>query len=102
MVVTDFDMLPEVVRNFRPKCPGCTPRKVTEPGARPCSFYDCPGLPKELEVACNICVYDFAAEEGQVKCDHDQCETALRLKGNVETYRAWVRLIEEELTPHAC
>ena len=90
---TEFATLPEVVREFRPNCPGCTPAKVAEPGARPCSFYDCPGLPKELEVTCDTCIYDFAADEGQVKCDHDTCETAIRLRNNVETYKTWVRLV---------
>ncbi len=69
---------------------------MTERGARPCSFFDCAGLPKELEVTCNTCVYDFAAEIGQIKCDHDTCETAIRLKRNVRTYQTWLRLIEAE------
>lgn len=93
---TDFEELPDIVRSFRPKCPGCTPAKLTEPGARPCSFYDCSGLPKELEVTCDLCIYDFAAEDGQVKCDQATCETAIRLRGNVENYRTWLRLIKEE------
>ncbi len=88
--------LPATVRRFRPKCPGCTPATVTQPGARPCSFYNCPGLPDELRVVCDICVYDFAAGDGQVKCDHRTCETALRLRGNVTTYRRWLRLLESE------
>lgn len=91
-----FETLPDVVRAFRPKCPGCTPARVTELGARPCSFYDCPGLPEELEVTCRICIYDFAAEDGQVKCDHDTCETAIRLRKNVDTYKMWLRLLEAE------
>jgi len=41
-------------------------------------------------------MYDFAAEDGQVKCDHATCETAARLKGNVETYRTWLHLMEDE------
>jgi hypothetical protein len=93
----DFTTLPEAVRLFRPNCPGCTPATVTGPNARPCSFYDCAGLPTELEVTCNLCMYDFAADDGQVKCDHATCETARRLKRNVTTYRAWVRLIQQEM-----
>ncbi len=100
MPKTDFDGLPDVVRTFRPRCPGCTPAKVIEPGARPCSFYECSGLPKGLEVTCDLCMYDFVAEDGQVKCDQTTCETALRLKGNVENYRTWLRLIEAECTGH--
>ena len=92
----DLEKLPQSVLQFRPRCPGCTPEKLREPGARPCSFYDCPGLPEELEVVCKICVYDFAADEGQIKCDHNTCETALRLKKNVPTYKAWLRLLEAE------
>lgn len=92
----DFESLPDVVRSFRPVCPGCTPAKLTQPGARPCSFYDCPGLPKELEVVCDTCLFDFAAQDGQVKCDHNTCEVAVRLKANVETYKRWIRLIEQE------
>lgn len=100
MPKTDFEGLPQAVRAFRPKCPGCTPAKVTESGARPCSFYACSGLPSELEVTCNLCMYDFAAEDGQVKCDHTICETAVRLRGNVENYRMWLRLLEAESTDH--
>jgi len=65
-------------------------------GYRPCSFYDCPGLPEELEVTCNICMFDFAAGDGQPRCDHATCETALRLTKNVPTYRAWVELMRAE------
>lgn len=43
-------------------------------------------------------MYDFVNNTGQVKCDHLTCETALRLKGNVDTYRAWVELISQEET----
>jgi hypothetical protein len=97
-VVVDsrYAELPEAVREFRPRCPGCTPVAVVSEGARPCSFYDCPGLPAELQVTCNMCMFDFAAEDGQPKCDHATCETALRLKKNVATYRQWVRLITAE------
>jgi len=98
MALSDLADLPESVLHFRPKCPGCTPAKVTEPGAHPCSFYDCSGLPAELEVTCNLCMYDFAVDDGQVKCDHEVCETAMRLRNNVVTYRRWHRLIEEEMT----
>jgi hypothetical protein len=93
--------LPPTVRDFRPQCPGCTPTAVTAVGAQPCSFYDCPGLPAELQVTCNTCMYDFAAEDGQPTCDHSTCETALRLQGNVETYRTWVRLLETESVARA-
>jgi hypothetical protein len=86
--------LPTAVREFRPQCPGCTPAKVTEDDSRPCSSYDCPGLPEGLKVTCDECMYDFAAGDGQMKCDHATCETAARLKANVETYRAWVDLIK--------
>lgn len=96
MYTSEFASLPDRVRAFRPLCPNCTPAKVVEPGARPCSFYECPGLPPELEVTCDTCMYDFAAEDGQVRCDHSTCATALRLAGNVETYRTWIRLIENE------
>lgn len=91
-----FDELPKSVRDFRPRCPGCTPAKVADPGARPCSFYDCPGLPAELEVTCDKCIFDFVAGDGQVKCDHSTCPTALRLKANVETYKTWVRFVSTE------
>ncbi len=94
--MTDLETLPEIVHRFRPNCPGCTPEKATAPGAKPCSFYDWPGLPRELEVTCDTCMYDFAAQDGQVKCDHGTCDTALRLEANVETYRAWIRLIRAE------
>jgi len=96
MSVADVAALPADVSEFRPNCPGCTPERLTGPGATPCSFYDCPGLPKNLEVTCDMCMYDFAADDGQIRCDHDSCETARRLKANVETYRAWVALIEAE------
>lgn len=89
--------LPQSVLHFRPTCPGCTPAKVTESGARPCSFYDCSGLPAELEVTCSLCMYDFAADDGQIKCDHATCPTAVRLRSNVATYRRWVHLIEAEM-----
>lgn len=89
----DFSTLPETAKAFRPKCPGCTPKVVTDADAKPCSSYDCPGLPAELQVTCNSCMYDFAAGDGQIKCDHATCEDALRLKGNVETYRRWLEYI---------
>lgn len=85
--------LPAAVRTFRPQCPGCSPEKLGVEGEKPCSFYDCPGLPHELEVTCNLCMFDFAAADGQPKCDHATCETALRLKKNVPTYRAWIELV---------
>lgn len=96
MADPDFSMLPAVVSEFRPNCPGCTPAKATDEDTQPCSFYDCPGLPEQLRVTCNTCMYDFAAASGQLKCDHATCETALRLKGNVGTYRAWIDLLRSE------
>lgn len=90
MVDVDFASLPKEVREFRPNCPGCTPAKATASGDRPCSFYDCPGLPEGLHVTCDLCMFDFVNMDGQVKCDHNTCETAIRLKANVATYRAWV------------
>ncbi|MFQ5558519.1 MAG: hypothetical protein ACE5GB_13565 [Acidimicrobiales bacterium] len=96
MIDRDFAALPRAVREFRPRCPGCTPGSVSAEGARPCSFYDCPGLPEGLRVTCDTCMYDFAAGDGRVSCDHDTCETALRLKGNVETYRRWVEMLRSE------
>lgn len=86
-----YGSLPPAVRDFRPQCPGCTPAVVTDEAARPCSFYDCPGLPAELRVTCDKCMYDFARHDGQIKCDHDTCEDALRLQGNVATYRLWLQ-----------
>jgi hypothetical protein len=91
-----YESLPPGVRDFRPQCPGCTPTVVTDEGARPCSFYDCPGLPAELRVTCDKCMYDFAIHDGQIKCDHSTCEDALRLEGNVETYRTWLQLLRSE------
>ncbi len=41
-------------------------------------------------------MYDFNAADGQIRCDHATCETALRLQQNVGTYRTWVRLIAAE------
>lgn len=93
--------LPQAVREFRPGCPGCTPVATTADGARPCSFYDCPGLPAELRVTCDLCMYDFAAQDGQPSCDHNTCETALRLRGNVETYRQWIQLMKDEAAAQA-
>lgn len=89
----DFTTLPETVRAFRPKCPGCSPQAVTADAAKPCSAYDCPGLPSQLKVTCDTCMYDFANEEGQIKCEHATCEMAQRLRGNVATYRAWLDYI---------
>ena len=90
MSTADFTGLPESVREFQPGCPGCSPGTVSAEGARPCSHYDCPGLPVELQVTCNKCMYDFAASDGQPMCDHTTCEDAIRLTGTVETYRQWV------------
>lgn len=95
-MATNLSDLPPTVRDFRPLCPGCTPARMVEAGVRPCSFYDCPGLPPELQVTCDTCMYDFAAGDGQVQCDHSSCPTAIRLSGNVETYRRWVEMIVEE------
>jgi hypothetical protein len=96
MADIDYATLPRSVREFRPLCPGCTPDVISAEGARPCSSYDCPGLPKELQVSCALCMYDFAAGDGQPKCDHRTCETALRLQKNVDTYKAWVEMIKPE------
>lgn len=93
-----FKDLPPAVLEFRPNCPGCTPQTVTAADARPCSSYDCPGLPAELKVTCDLCMYDFAADDGQIKCDHSTCETAQRLKSNLASYRAWVDILEQETT----
>ncbi len=94
MTDIDFASLPPDVRSFRPRCPGCTPETLAAPSARPCSFYDCPGLPASLKVTCELCLYDFAAGEGQVKCDHSVCEAAIELSANVATYEAWRRMLE--------
>jgi hypothetical protein len=96
MIAGEHASLPRSVSEFRPRCPGCTPQTISAAGARPCSFYDCPGLPKELEVTCDTCMFDFASQDGQPKCDHSTCEDALRLKKNVATYQRWVRLLAEE------
>ena len=97
----DFGQLPESVRDYRPQCPGCTPQKAIAPDGKSCSFYDCPGLPAGLKVTCDMCMFDFAKEDGQIKCDHSTCETAARLRANVGTYRAWVRLIAAEMAAEA-
>ena len=99
MADVDFSTLPTAALGFRPQCPGCTPESATADAARPCSFYDCPGLPEELKVTCELCMFDFAAQDGQVKCDHDTCETALKLQKNVETYQIWVQLLRAEMAP---
>lgn len=96
MTGTEFTDLPRAVREFRPGCPGCTPDVVTADESRPCSHYDCPGLPPELQVTCNTCMYDFVAGDGQLKCDHATCETAQRLKANVDTYNRWVAMLRAE------
>lgn len=96
MSQADSDLLPPAVRAFRPRCPGCYPATVTSAAARPCSYYDCPGLPEQLHVTCELCLYDFAADEGQVKCDHATCPTAARLRANVPIYRAWVDMLVAE------
>jgi hypothetical protein len=90
-------MLSPAVRDFRPRCPGCTPSAVVAPDARPCSYYDCPWLPEELQVTCTQCMFDFVAGDGQVKCDHSACPTAIRLKANVPIYRAWVAMLMDEV-----
>lgn len=95
-MIADFDALPPAVRDFRPQCPGCTPDNVTAAEARPCSHYDCPGLPPDLKVTCDTCMFDFAAQDGQPTCDHRTCDTALRLQKNVETYRLWVQVLVHE------
>lgn len=91
----NFAELPAAVQEFRPKCPGCTPAKVTTPDALPCSFYNCPGLPSELEVVCKVCVYNFASDDGTDKCDHSTCETAIRLK-ETSPPTTWIHLLETE------
>ena len=92
---TRYAGLSPEVRAFRPRCPGCTPRALSAPGQRPCSFYDCPGLPDALRVTCDSCMYDFAKGDGQVKCDHATCDKALELQSNVATYRTWLALISD-------
>jgi hypothetical protein len=96
MAEADLVVLPRSVREFRPRCPGCTLQHAVAEDAKPCSFYDCPGLPEELKVTCDLCLFDFVANDGQVKCDQRICATALRLKGNVKTYLAWVEILKAE------
>lgn len=93
MTGTLYESLPPEVRAFRPRCPGCTPDALADSEAHPCSFYDCPGLPEALQVTCDWCMYDFAAGQGQVKCDHRTCDRAIRLRSNVRTYRTWLEMI---------
>lgn len=88
-----FTTLPEAVQAFRPNCPGCSPQKLALEAALPCSAFDCPGLPDELKVTCDTCMYDFAHQDGQIKCDHATCETAQVLKANVATYQTWLEHI---------
>jgi hypothetical protein len=90
-------LLPPAVRDFRPRCPGCSVDSILDPDARPCSYYDCPGLPEELQVTCRECMFDFVAEDGQVKCDHSTCPTAIRLEANVPVYRAWLATLMDEM-----
>lgn len=99
MSADDLLLLPEEVRRFRPRCPNCSPDVVLEPSSRPCSFYDCPGLPTRLKVTCDICMFDFSIGEGTVKCDHATCPTAQTLKANVPVYRGWLRLLVDERRP---
>lgn len=100
-MAADEDSKPLSALEFRPQCPGCTPSVVISEGARPCSHYDCPGLPEELKVTCDKCMYDFAADDGQPDCDHSTCEDALRLKWNVPMYRRWLRILAEEAAGRA-
>lgn len=92
-----YATLPPAVKDFRPRCPGCSPTKVTAAEARPCSFYACPGLPDELRVTCDLCMYDFAARDGQMKCDHSTCEKALWLESHVLTYELWLDMLRSEM-----
>lgn len=96
MAEADLVLLSRSVREFRPPCPGCTLQLIIAGDAKPCSFYDCPGLPDDLKVTCDSCLFDFVANDGQVKCDHDNCGTALRLKGNVKTYFAWIEVLKAD------
>jgi hypothetical protein len=98
---SDLLLLPRTVREFRPLCPGCTLGRAASIEAKPCSFYDCPGLPAELEVTCDKCMFDFVANDGQPSCDHNECETALRLKSNVPNYLAWIEILKAEQHPAA-
>lgn len=93
--MTDWQLadLPPDVRAHRPRCPGCTPETLADETARPCSFYSCPGLPESLRVTCELCMFDFSTNEGQVKCDHDACERAHELKANVPVYEAWRAMV---------
>ena len=86
-------VLPPDVLAHRPRCPGCTPDALADEAARPCSYFDCPGLPSSLQVTCELCMYDFSVDDGQVKCDHDTCETAHRLRSNVAVYQAWRKMV---------
>lgn len=47
-------------------------------------------------MTCDTCMYDFAAGDGQVKCDHATCPTAIRLTANVPVYKAWVEMVVAE------
>ena len=38
-------------------------------------------------------MYDFSKDDGQMKCDHDTCLTAQRLRRNVAVYEAWREMV---------
>jgi hypothetical protein len=76
--------------DFR-QCPHCGLDLGTGEGERGCAWGDCPYLPEELDVYCEVCRFNFYTMEGNPPCrDPLTCEHALHPIANTENYRRWL------------
>lgn len=75
-------------------CPGCGYDFATGEGVPSCHYYDCPYLPAELNVFCDVCRFDFFTMEGNPPCgDPTTCDHGAPARANVENVRRWRELV---------
>ncbi len=51
------------------RCPQCTWDPLTDEGARACSWYECPYLPRGMQVRCAYCMFNLFTWEGNPSCE---------------------------------
>ena len=73
------------------KCPGCGYDLATGEGERSCSWGECPYLPRELDVFCPDCRFNYFTMEGNPTCeDQMACPHGIEPRANVEHMKAWM------------
>ena len=76
-------------KDFR-TCPGCGFDLASGEGERSCHYFDCPYMPEELNVFCDVCRFDFFTMEGNPSCaDPATCDYGAVARSHVENVRRW-------------